>query len=214
LLYCQIARLLKVKKPFNNLTIKYLNKGFTLIELIITIAIIVILSMAGIFIFSNYPAKARDGKRKIELKQIADGLGLYYADRGYYPPQSSAGLGQGFLFGCGQPPNPTIVLPGQPWNCTDVSNTPSNYMRKLPKDPRPTKLTNGGILAGYMYLPILPGSLFCFVETSCFYPPKYKLGVCLENKDDSKGIIGGVFFSELGGFKCPVTSSLYTINSP
>lgn len=61
------------------------SKGFTLIELMIVIAIIGVLTSIGIVSFSGARAKANDTKRRAELKQIQTALEAYYNDNGKYP---------------------------------------------------------------------------------------------------------------------------------
>lgn len=61
------------------------SKGFTLIELLIVISIIGILST---LLMANYPAfrqRARDGKRKSDIRQYQSTLEAYRADYGSYP---------------------------------------------------------------------------------------------------------------------------------
>ena len=61
------------------------NKGFTLIELLVVIAIIGILAAIGLSALTSARAKARDSKRKSDLREVSTALELYYADNGYYP---------------------------------------------------------------------------------------------------------------------------------
>ncbi len=57
------------------------NKGFTLIELVVVIAIIATLTALATFNFSQARARARDVQRKSELKQIQNALELYKNDQ-------------------------------------------------------------------------------------------------------------------------------------
>lgn len=61
------------------------KKGFTLIEVIIVMAIIGIL--AGLFMGNVFGSleRGRDNKRKQDLRAIAGALELYYNDLGEYP---------------------------------------------------------------------------------------------------------------------------------
>ncbi len=59
--------------------------AFTLIELLIVIAIIALLSSIVLIAVSNARIKARDTKRKTDLQQIAKALELYAAKHGSYP---------------------------------------------------------------------------------------------------------------------------------
>lgn len=65
-------------------TIK-LKKGFSLVELMIVVAVMVILSTLGFFAYNNFQKSARDSKRKADLKSIATAMQAYYTDNGAYP---------------------------------------------------------------------------------------------------------------------------------
>ena len=64
-----------------------LQKGFTLIELIIVIAILAILAVFALAALNPLQqfAKARDATRKSDLAQIQRALEQYYQDHGSYP---------------------------------------------------------------------------------------------------------------------------------
>lgn len=58
------------------------KRGFTLIELLIVVAIIGILTVLVVIAFQNSQAKARDVKRKADIKAIAAALEAYRANKG------------------------------------------------------------------------------------------------------------------------------------
>lgn len=60
-------------------------KGFTLIELMVVIAIIGLLSSIMLASLTNARLQARDAKRVSDLSQIKIALEEYYQDHGYYP---------------------------------------------------------------------------------------------------------------------------------
>lgn len=62
------------------------KKGFTLIELLVVVAIIGLLSSIVLVSLDSARAKARDAKRKSDIRQIQTALALYYNTNGYYPP--------------------------------------------------------------------------------------------------------------------------------
>lgn len=94
------------------------TRGFTLIELLVVIAIIIIL--AGI-LFVRYSAvqrKARDSKRKADIKEIQTALEMYADDH------------DGLVFNTGG---------GNPLDNSDVVSvalTGGKYISRIPEDPR------------------------------------------------------------------------------
>ncbi len=73
-------------KNFFNIKIKNIKntKGFTLIELLVVVAIIGILSSVVLASLNSAREKARDTRRKSDLKQIQNALELYYSNCGTY----------------------------------------------------------------------------------------------------------------------------------
>jgi len=91
------------------------HKGFTLIELMITVSLIVILSAILLQVInpSALRAKTRDQQRIADLKRIQAALELYFADNRTYPASG------------------WIVLTGS----DTLSTTLSSYMDTIPTDP-------------------------------------------------------------------------------
>ena len=87
-------------------------RGFTLIELIVVIAIIGILSSLGIGSYLTVKVKARDALRKSDLAQLRTALELYRSDQGTYPPTP--------LPSCG----------------SALSVATTTYIQKVPCDPK------------------------------------------------------------------------------
>ncbi|MBW7944527.1 type II secretion system protein [Patescibacteria group bacterium] len=68
-----------------------LRKGFTLIELMVVVAIIGILMAAGILAFSNAQQNARDARRRADIDAISKALEQYYQNNdSAYPATASA----------------------------------------------------------------------------------------------------------------------------
>src|SRR3989338_5790077 len=104
-----ITRIISIRvKP-----LKFKFNGFTLIEIILVIALIGIL--AGLFmanVFSSL-ARGRDSRRKQDLRAVAQALELYYNDNNRYPDDLPAG-------------NESFTHPNDPG---------SIYLQKTPVDP-------------------------------------------------------------------------------
>jgi len=106
------------------------HKAFTLIELLLVIAILGILSTIGFFAFQRSQLRGRDSRRKNDLSQIAKALEMYANDAvgGAFPVGSG-----GKIMGCGTA-GTTACTWGQPFS-KGSGNSAAVYMQVLPKDP-------------------------------------------------------------------------------
>ena len=68
-----------------------IKKAFTLVELLIAMAIIGVLVSIGTGSYMNAQLRGRDAQRKSDLKQISHSLELYFNDYGSYPPDITFG---------------------------------------------------------------------------------------------------------------------------
>ena len=106
-------------------TTKYCKaKGFTLIELLIVITIIGILVATGTYSWNAAQLKARDSRRKTDLKAIQQALESFYQTNGQYPLTSGATY-------CNLVSYTTIANALQP-----------TFISQLPKDPTTSGTTN------------------------------------------------------------------------
>ena len=130
-----------------------LARGFTLVELLITISIIAVLSTVAITVYSMAHKNARDGKRIGDIKQIQLALEQYYAANKAYPQPASCPLGSG---GCSIPP----------YDGTVFNDLKSYYQAGTnPRDPLATGSYN------YVY----------YINNTTCTTPKYVLCATLEN---------------------------------
>jgi general secretion pathway protein G len=63
-------------------------KGFTLIEVMIVVSIVVILAILAMFMLTSNLTKSRDGKRKADLDRLKIAFEEYYGDQNAYPDTS------------------------------------------------------------------------------------------------------------------------------
>ena len=91
-----------------------LKLGFTLIEMLVVIAILGLLATVGLGSFQSSQMKSRDTQRKNDLNQIQKALELYYNDNGKYPL--------------------TADFPGAGGSWQDANGT--IYMKLVPADPK------------------------------------------------------------------------------
>ncbi len=66
--------------------------GFTLIEILIAVAIMVILTTIGLVSYRQVGIGARDGKRKADLESVRQALVFYRTDEGMYPDIANADI--------------------------------------------------------------------------------------------------------------------------
>lgn len=123
--------------------LKILNnfkKGFTLVELLVVMAILGILMVVSLANFRTSQMKARDVQRKHDLKQIATALEAYMTDHGGYPDDSNPSPTEGGKI------KACVCGSATPQNCDwDQDDDPSLrefcdenntvYMIKVPGDP-------------------------------------------------------------------------------
>lgn len=78
------------------------NDAFTLVELLVSIAVIATIIGLALPNFLGARTRARDARRKGELNQLKTALQLYYNDYKSYPPSGSGGVGKlNYIAGCG-----------------------------------------------------------------------------------------------------------------
>ena len=62
-----------------------INRGYTLVELMVAISILALLFVAGVTSYSKATQRSRDAKRKSDIEQLRSALEMYRADNGTYP---------------------------------------------------------------------------------------------------------------------------------
>lgn len=107
------------------------HPGFTLVELLVVMAIIGILAVISLANFRTSQIKARDAERKNDLRQIANALEAYMNDHGSYPAAVS-----GKIRACSTVDDCSVLADCQ-WGDTPREFCDSNntvYMKEIPDD--------------------------------------------------------------------------------
>lgn len=68
------------------------NQGFTLLEILVAIAIILVVTAVGVVSYTAINKKARDSKRTSDMQQIRQALEMYRSDNGFYPSVNVSGF--------------------------------------------------------------------------------------------------------------------------
>ncbi|MEK7167520.1 MAG: prepilin-type N-terminal cleavage/methylation domain-containing protein, partial [Patescibacteria group bacterium] len=76
------------------------EKGFTLVEVLVVISIIMLLSSIAFTSFKSIRSKARDAQRIVEIKQLQTALELYYEKNGHYPVSRNCGAPAPYAYWC------------------------------------------------------------------------------------------------------------------
>ena len=98
------------------------RRGFTLIELMIVMSLIVILASIALAVYTNSVTRAKESVLKEDLFRLRDGIDQYYADKGKYPATLDDLVSEKYL----------RALPVDPF--TQSADT----WRTIPSDPDPT----------------------------------------------------------------------------
>jgi type II secretion system protein G len=163
------------------------KKGFTLIEILVAVAIIGILATILIANFQGTRARARDAKRKRHLNQLKTALRMYYNDFQEYPTDNGSGQiqvdGSALTWGSASfehPDNGTV------------------YMGELPEDPRAAT----GTFQNYYY--VRPGA---------GGGDTFELYACLENLADQDKVSCHSSMDDGSGTDCPDGSACFKVTA-
>lgn len=106
------------------------KNAFTLVELLVVMAIIGVLVTLVAASFRSAQLRGRDAQRKSDLRNTMNSLELFFSDYGRYP----ASDGNGGIAGC--PYDPTTGM-GQPcsWGLESFTDGKTTYFKVLPQDP-------------------------------------------------------------------------------
>lgn len=111
------------------------QKGFTLVELLVTISIIGVLASITVVSVGNVRQIARDSKRLADIKQMQTALEFFFNQTNAYPIEQNLTLGSGAA-------GVLCVANGQNGFTDQVANCANNgagpvYMSRVPANPIP-----------------------------------------------------------------------------
>jgi len=139
------------------------KKGFTLIEILITVTIISVLSVTAVMVFRTSLSRGRDAERKSDLESIYVAFEDYYNDNGCYPPATTS-----LFTSCGQSFRPYLdQVP-----CDPMSDEPYLYV------PNTNECTGYRLYASLERQDDADSQrLGCDGANGCGYDPDYNYGV-------------------------------------
>ena len=159
------------------------SRGFTLVELLVVVAIIGLLATLSVLALGSARVRARDAKRLSDIKTVQTALELYHNDQGRYPvgrpsiPSANIELGSGeasVLTSVGFEAAPSVGATG--------------YILKVPRDPLVTQnyvyvsrmqdyvtACNAGPCATYSIQFILEGGMQGLPVGAACYAERYGL---------------------------------------
>lgn len=73
------------------------HSGFTLVELMVVMSLVVILASIGLYVQANSQTRAREAVLKEDLFRMRDAIDQYFADKNAYPPDLQSLVSEKYL---------------------------------------------------------------------------------------------------------------------
>ncbi len=99
------------------------RSGFTLLELMIVLALISILASMGVVQYRNSIVRAKEAVLKTDLFRMRDAIDQYYADKAKYPASLQALVSDGYLR---EVPKDPITGSAETWQTLPAEPDPNN----------------------------------------------------------------------------------------
>jgi general secretion pathway protein G len=99
------------------------ERGFTLIELMVVAAILIVLAGLALVQYRNSVVRARESVLKEDLFRMRDAIDQYYADKMQYPSTLDALVSDGYLR---KVPDDPFTMSSSTWQTVPSEPDPSN----------------------------------------------------------------------------------------
>ncbi len=99
------------------------DRGFTLIEVLIVLTLVVVLASIGMATYSNSVRRAREAVLKEDLFRMRDAIDQYYADKNKYPQALQDLVTDGYLR---EIPKDPITDSAETWTSVPAEADPAN----------------------------------------------------------------------------------------
>lgn len=100
-----------------------IERGFTLIELVVVAAILIVLAGMGLAQYRNSVIRAREAVLKEDLFRMRDAIDQYYADKMQYPSTLDALVSDGYMR---KLPDDPFTLSSSTWQTVPSEPDPNN----------------------------------------------------------------------------------------
>ena len=98
-------------------------RGFTLIEVLIVVTLVVILASIGMSTYTNSVNRTREAVLKEDLFRMRDAIDQFYADRNQYPQSLQDLVSEGYLR---EIPKDPMTNSAETWNVEQSENDANN----------------------------------------------------------------------------------------
>ena len=98
-------------------------RGFTLIELVVVMSLIVLLATIGLVAYRSSVTRGREAVLKEDLFRMRDAIDQYYADKGKYPADLNELVGGGYMRRVPQDP---LTQSSESWQVIPAEPDPNN----------------------------------------------------------------------------------------
>jgi general secretion pathway protein G len=100
-----------------------MSSGFTIIELLVVLALIVVLATIGMTQYKNSRVYASESVLRTDLFRMRDAIDQYYADKGQYPSALDALVSDGYLR---KLPDDPFTKSSTTWQAVPAEPDPNN----------------------------------------------------------------------------------------